>query len=216
MGSGSSPTAASSQSEQYQDSVTPYDKTAAMALDEQQQGYYKPQDDMMYSDLKHPAMNEYDVLGENERWPTPEEERTMVRTPDHVPRAAFLIIITEFCERFTYYGVSGIFQNYIQNGYKVPNSNPGAIGGGKHMATGLGNFFQFWCYFTPIFGAIIADQWWGKYKTILVFACVYLVGDLVLTLTSIPASIRHNGALPGLIIAMIIIGLGTGGIKSNV
>ncbi|KAI8319893.1 PTR2-domain-containing protein [Martensiomyces pterosporus] len=106
--------------------------------------------------------------------------------------------------------------NYIQNGYKVPNSNPGAINGGQQMATGLGNFFQFWCYITPILGAIIADQWWGKFKTILVFSFIYMIGDLILTLTSIPASIRHNGALPGLIIAMITIGLGTGGIKSNV
>ncbi|KAJ1767948.1 peptide transporter ptr2 [Coemansia sp. RSA 1813] len=161
-------------------------------------------------------VTEHDVLGENERWPTPEEERTLLRVADRVPVKAFLIIVTEFCERFTYYGVSGIFQNYIQNGYKVSGSNPGAINGGKHMATGLGNFFQFWCYITPIFAAIIADQWWGKYKTILVFAVIYMVGDLVLTLTSIPASIRHGGALPGLVISMIIIGLGTGGIKANV
>ncbi|KAJ1903955.1 peptide transporter ptr2 [Coemansia sp. IMI 209127] len=161
-------------------------------------------------------ITEHDVLAENERWPTPEEERTWVRVADNVPSKAFLIIVTEFCERFTYYGVSGIFQNYIQNGYKVPGADPGAINGGKNMASGLGNFFQFWCYITPIFAAIIADQWWGKYKTILVFAMIYMVGDLVLTLTSIPASIRHGGALPGLVISMIIIGLGTGGIKSNV
>ncbi|KAJ2398592.1 peptide transporter ptr2, partial [Coemansia sp. RSA 2559] len=161
-------------------------------------------------------MTEHDILAENERWPTPEEERTLLHVADRVPAKAFLIIVTEFCERFTYYGVSGIFQNYIQNGYKVPGSNPGAINGGKNMASGLGNFFQFWCYITPIFAAIIADQWWGKYKTILVFAMVYMVGDIILTLTSIPASIRHNGALPGLVISMIIIGLGTGGIKANV
>ncbi|KAJ2716692.1 peptide transporter ptr2 [Coemansia spiralis] len=157
-----------------------------------------------------------DYLRENERWPTAEEAATMVRVADSVPPRAFLIIVTEFCERFTYYGVSGLFQNYIQNGYKVPGSNPGALGRGKQTATGLGNFFQFWCYCTPILGAIIADQYWGKYKTILVFAIIYLVGDLVLTLTSIPASIRSGGAFPGLVISMIIIGLGTGGIKSNV
>ncbi|KAJ2804135.1 peptide transporter ptr2 [Coemansia helicoidea] len=157
-----------------------------------------------------------DYLRENERWPTAEEESTMVRVADKVPPRAFLIIAAEFCERFTYYGVAGLFQNYIQNGYKVPGSNPGALGRGKQTATGLGNFFQFWCYITPILGAILADQYWGKYKTILVFAGLYLIGDLVLTLTSIPASIRNGGAFPGLIISMIIIGLGTGGIKSNV
>ncbi|KAJ1721190.1 peptide transporter ptr2 [Coemansia erecta] len=177
--------------------------------------YEKELDSQKSIDLAY-EVTEHDTLNENERWPTSEELATMVRVADHVPPRAFLIIVTEFCERFTYYGVSGIFQNYIQNGYKVPGSNPGAIDGGKQMATGLGNFFQFWCYITPIFAAIIADQWWGKYKTILVFAVLYLVGDLILTLTALPSSIRSGGALPGLIISMIIIGLGTGGIKSNV
>ena len=39
---------------------------------------------------------------------------------------------------------------------------------------------------------------------------------MVLFLTSLPFSIENGGALPGLIVAMVIIGLGTGGIKSNV
>ncbi|KAI8324335.1 PTR2-domain-containing protein [Martensiomyces pterosporus] len=157
-----------------------------------------------------------DYLREGERWATEEDMATLRRVSDRLPLAAFFIVLTEFCERFTYYGITGPFQNYIQNGYKVPNSNPGAIGGGQQMATGLGNFFQFWCYLTPILGAIVADQWLGKFKTILIFAIIYIVGDAILTLTSIPASILHNGALPGMIIAMITIGLGTGGIKSNV
>ncbi|KAJ2772822.1 peptide transporter ptr2, partial [Coemansia linderi] len=136
-----------------------------------------------YVESKIASDTEHDFLRENERWPTPEEERTWVRVADNIPTAAFLIIVTEFCERFTYYGASGIFNNYISNGYKVPGSSPGAIDGGKQMATGLINFFQFFCYICPIFGAIVADQWLGKYKTILLFACVYLVGNLVLTLT---------------------------------
>ncbi|KAJ2705300.1 peptide transporter ptr2 [Coemansia sp. IMI 203386] len=163
----------------------------------------------------HPEHSE-DYLREGERWATEEDMNVLRRVGDRIPSAAIFIVLTELAERFTYYGISGPFQNYIQNGYKQPNSNPGAINGGQNMATGLGNFFQFWCYLTPILGAIIADQWLGKYKTILIFSIIYIVGDLVLTLTSIPASIRSGGALPGVIIAMITIGLGTGGIKSNV
>ncbi|KAJ2722159.1 peptide transporter ptr2 [Coemansia sp. Benny D115] len=162
----------------------------------------------------HPEHSD-DYLREGERWATEEDMGTLRRVADKIPTAAFFVVLTEFCERFTYYGISGPFQNYIQNPYKT-GSRPGAIDGGQHMATGLGNFFQFWCYLTPILGAIIADQWLGKFKTIVLFSIIYIVGDLVLTLTSIPASIRHGGALPGLIIAMITIGLGTGGIKSNV
>lgn len=65
-------------------------------------------------------------------------------------------------------------------------------------------------------GAIIADQFLGKYLTIKYFSIVYMVGILVLFMTSLPISIEHGMALPGLIAAMVIIGLGTGGIKSNV
>ncbi|KAJ2079211.1 peptide transporter ptr2 [Coemansia sp. RSA 988] len=157
-----------------------------------------------------------DYLREGERWATVEDMSTMRRVSDRIPTAAFFVLLTEFCERFTYYGISAMFQNYVKNPYKAENSNPGAIDGGQQMATGLNNFFQFWCYLTPIFGAIIADQWLGKFKTILLFSFIYIVGDLILTLTSIPASIRSGGALPGLIIAMITIGAGTGGVKANV
>lgn len=48
------------------------------------------------------------------------------------------------------------------------------------------------------------------------FSFVYIVGVIILFITSLPVSIEHGAALPGLIVAMIIIGLGTGGIKSNV
>ncbi|KAJ1915669.1 peptide transporter ptr2 [Mycoemilia scoparia] len=166
----------------------------------------------------HP--NEDNLLAENERWPTDDELRSMRRVGDKLPIAAIFIVLTEFCERFSYYGVTGPFQNYIQNPYrpgaKGVHQQPGAIGGGQQKATALSNFFMFWCYLTPILGAIIADQFLGKFKTIFYFSLVYIIGFSILTLTSIPASIRAGGALPGLVIAMIIIGLGTGGIKSNV
>lgn len=90
------------------------------------------------------------------------------------------------------------------------------MGKGQQTATALNTFFQFWCYITPIFGAIVADQYLGKYRAILLFACIYFVGLVILTATSAPASIEKGGAFPGFIVSIIIIGLGTGGIKSNV
>lgn len=65
-------------------------------------------------------------------------------------------------------------------------------------------------------GAVISDQYLGKYNTIVYFSFIYLFGVFILFITSLPVSIEHGAALPGLIVAMIIIGLGTGGIKSNV
>ncbi|KAI7901750.1 MFS peptide transporter [Cokeromyces recurvatus] len=150
--------------------------------------------------------------------PTEEDYKNLREVADRIPKAAYLVILIEFCERFTYYGLTGPFQNYIENPDpgSYPADLPGAMGKGQQTATALNTFFQFWCYVTPIIGAIIADQYWGKYKTILVFACIYFVGLVILTLTSIPAAIASGATFPGFIVAIIIIGLAAGGIKSNV
>ncbi|KAF2874955.1 di/tri peptide transporter 2 [Massariosphaeria phaeospora] len=147
--------------------------------------------------------------------PTEEEKRTLRHVGEPLPKAAFLVAIVELCERFTYYGASGIFQNYVQRP-RDGSLGRGALGMGHKGATGLTTFFQFWCYVTPILGAIIADQYLGKYNTILIFCVVYIVGLLILTTTSIPAALAHGSGIGGFVAAIIVIGLGTGGIKSNV
>jgi proton-dependent oligopeptide transporter, POT family len=62
----------------------------------------------------------------------------------------------------------------------------------------------------------VADQYLGRYNTIMIFAGIYALGLLVLTATAIPAAVDGGHALGGLIAAILIIGLGTGGIKANV
>lgn len=148
--------------------------------------------------------------------PTPEDFLFLPRVADTLPRGAFLIAIVELCERFAYYGLSGPFQNYIANEYNDANGLPGVLGFKQTGATAMTNFFQFWCYCTPLLGAIIADQYLGKYATIKWFSLVYMVGIAILFATSLPWSIRSGAAFPGLVVAMAVIGLGTGGIKSNV
>lgn len=69
---------------------------------------------------------------------------------------------------------------------------------------------------TPIGGAIVADQYLGKYKTIVVFAAIYIVGLLILLLTSLPVALNNGAGLGGFIVAILVIGIGTGGIKANV
>ena len=77
--------------------------------------------------------------------PTPEERRTLRHVGEPLPKAAFLVAIVELCERFTYYGASGLFQNYIQKP-RDGSQGVGALGMGQQGATGLSTFFQFWCY----------------------------------------------------------------------
>ncbi|KAF1937512.1 DNA repair helicase [Clathrospora elynae] len=148
--------------------------------------------------------------------PTPEDLLFLPRVSDTLPYGAFLVAIVELCERFAYYGLSGPFQNYIANTYNDANGLPGALGLKQTGATAMTNFFQFWCYLTPLFGAIVADQYLGKYATIKWFSLVYMLGIAILFVTSLPWCIERGAAFSGLVVAMVIIGIGTGGIKSNV
>ncbi|KAL1384793.1 peptide transporter-like protein PTR2 [Phyllosticta capitalensis] len=159
---------------------------------------------------------DYDLSLDDDDVPTDDERRSLRKVPDRLPWSASLIAIVELCERFAYYGLSGPFQNYAANRYHDPSGLPGAIGLGQHGATLMNSFFAFWCYLTPIVGAVVADQYLGKYYTIVYFAIVYMVGIVILFLTSLPASIEAGYAFPGLLVAIVVIGLGTGGIKSNV
>ncbi|KAG4304494.1 hypothetical protein PORY_002204 [Pneumocystis oryctolagi] len=146
--------------------------------------------------------------------PTEEEVNVLRRVADKIPFSAYLVVAIEFCERFTYYGIANILQNFMQ--HKPTDVVPGVLGLKQSGATALNSFFTFWVYVTPVLGAIIADQYLGRYWTIFWFSCIYFVGQLVLIFASLPFSIKYNLSFGGLIIAMIIIGLGTGGIKANV
>ncbi|KAJ6438375.1 Di/tri peptide transporter 2 [Purpureocillium lavendulum] len=71
-------------------------------------------------------------------------------------------------------------------------------------------------YLTPLVGVYIADSYLGRYKTILYSAVLYLLGITVLFATSFHAATRAHTGLPGLITAIIFLGLGTGGFKPNI
>lgn len=151
--------------------------------------------------------------------PTEVENSILRHIGDKIPYSAYLVAVVELAERFTYYGLTGPFQNYMQNPRGIVREGarlPGALGLGQSRATALSYFFQFWCYVTPIIGAIVADAWLGRYNAIMLFACIYLTGLTIIFTTSLPGSLDSGAGLGGLVTTMVILGLGTGGIKSNV
>nr|AAA53173.1 similar to S. cerevisiae PTR2 gene, GenBank Accession Number L11994 [Arabidopsis thaliana] len=156
------------------------------------------------------------VLVNGDLYPSPTEEElaTLPSVCGTIPWKAFIIIIVELCERFAYYGLTVPFQNYMQFGPK--DATPGALNLGETGADGLSNFFTFWCYVTPVGAALIADQFLGRYNTIVCSAVIYFIGILILTCTAIPSVIDAGKSMGGFVVSLIIIGLGTGGIKSNV
>ena len=53
----------------------------------------------------------------------------------------------------------------------------------------------------------MADSYLGKVKTIIYFSLVYLLGLLILFVTSLPFAIESGYAFGGLLTAMLLIGL---------
>lgn len=146
--------------------------------------------------------------------PSEHEMETLRHVAERFPLSCLLVAIVELAERFSYYGLSAPFQNYMQNG---PHDKPaGALSLNQLGATALSYFFQFWCYVTPVLGGYLSDTYWGKYKTICISCGIYVIGIFILFITSVPSITSYNTALGGFITALIIIGLGTGGVKSNV
>ncbi|XP_073229482.1 solute carrier family 15 member 2-like [Porites lutea] len=82
---------------------------------------------------------------------------------------------------------------------------------GDNTATAVFHSFSMLCYFTPLFGAMMADGWLGKYRTILYVSMVYCFGNLIVSITSLPP--LGAGEIPGPMIGLFLIALGTGGIK---
>jgi POT family proton-dependent oligopeptide transporter len=60
------------------------------------------------------------------------------------------------------------------------------------------------------------NRYLGRYPTIFYGMFLYIIGLAILSITSLPTFIEAGLALPGLLTAMVFIGLGGGGIKANV
>uniref|UniRef100_A0A3B5BNE9 Solute carrier family 15 member 1-like n=1 Tax=Stegastes partitus TaxID=144197 RepID=A0A3B5BNE9_9TELE len=128
------------------------------------------------------------------------------------PISIFFIVVNEFCERFSYYGMRAVLVLYFKYFLLWDDD----------FATTIYHTFVALCYLTPILGAIIADSWLGKFKTIVYLSIVYALGQVVMAVSAIhditdtnrdgtPDNMTLHVALS--MLGLILIALGTGGIK---
>src|SRR5258706_564609 len=90
------------------------------------------------------------------------DESNASRMPQGIP----FIIANEFAERLCYYGINAILAVYMT----------GTLHFGQARATSWQSLFKAGAYFFPLVGAIVSDVFWGKYRTIIVFSLVYVLG----------------------------------------
>ncbi|RMJ27484.1 peptide transporter [Aspergillus sp. HF37] len=161
----------------------------------------------------------------NKTYPTAEELVQLRRVPGRLHILAFTVAFVELCERFSYYGTTIVWVNFIQRPMP-PNSEtgagygkyvPGALNMGQRASTGLTLFNAFWSYICPLFGAFVADQYLGRFRTIMWSIVIALVGHTVLIISAIPPVIDNpNGSIACFAVGIVIMGMGTGGFKSNI
>jgi len=127
-----------------------------------------------------------------------------------MPPGVPYIIGNEAAERFNYYGMKSILTvfmaHYIlnQSGVLAPMSPNEAYKYTHYFVSGV--------YYLPIVGAIIADGWLGKYRTILWLSIVYCFGSLTLACLDTSWGIAV-GQRTMLAIGLGLICIGSGGIK---
>ncbi|KAJ3757127.1 PTR2-domain-containing protein [Lentinula raphanica] len=177
-------------------------------------------------DSSSASVNELDGIHHGLEFPTEEERLILRRVSDTLPWASYLIAFVELAERFSYYGASVVFTNFIQQ--TLPDGSrtgaggggdgqSGALGKGQQVASGLTTFYGFWAYVVPLFGAYIADAHWGRYKTICWAVVIALIGHIILIVSAVPGVIeKTDGAMACFVIGMIVTGFGTGLFKPNI
>jgi POT family proton-dependent oligopeptide transporter len=127
-----------------------------------------------------------------------------------MPPGVPYIIGNEAAERFSYYGMKSVLTvfmaHYIlnQSGVLAPMTPNEAYKYTHYFVSGV--------YFLPIFGAIIADGWIGKYWTILSLSIAYCLGNLTLACMATSWGIAI-GQRTMLAIGLALICMGAGGIK---
>lgn len=107
-------------------------------------------------------------------------------------------------------------ENYMEHPLRRDGGQtPGALGLGQANATRMYCAFYIFYYTTPTVFAVIADSHLGRYATLVISVVLYCLGCMVLTMGSIPSILEKGWGLPGLVLAMVLIGLGGGGFRAT-
>ena len=128
--------------------------------------------------------------------------RTAPIPSDRMPPGIPYIIGNEAAERFSYYGMRGILAVFMTGYLLARTGEPDLMS--ETDATKTYHLFLFLNYSFPLLGALIADCFLGKYRTIVILSIVYCLGHLALAL---------DETRVGLYCGLFLIALGAGGIK---
>jgi POT family proton-dependent oligopeptide transporter len=97
----------------------------------------------------------------------------MEQTQKGHPKGLYLLFTTEMWERFSYYGMRGIFTLFLT----------GALMFDKKTASGFYGSYTSLVYLTPIIGGYFADNLWGNRRSIMVGGIMMAIGQFFMFLS---------------------------------
>ncbi|KAG8074697.1 hypothetical protein GUJ93_ZPchr0006g41317 [Zizania palustris] len=126
-------------------------------------------------------------------------------------RACRSILGTQFCQCLAYYGIMYNLVTYLTTVLHESN-----VAAAKNVSA-----WQATCFLMPLAGAVVADSYWGRYRTMIVACSVAISGMLMVALSAVlPLLIKNTSSLSMasaqefvLFLGLYIIAFGMGGLR---
>lgn len=157
--------------------------------------------------------------------PTEEEKETLRKVPGALPLMAYYICAVEFAERASYYGVNGLFGNFVNrplpangNGYGAPprgtQTSAGALGLGSVISTAVSQSFSMLTYALPVFFGWLADARTGRFKLICAGVAVCGISHVIMVASGSKHLLATGQSKAPFFLSVYILAIGAGKIMS--
>lgn len=129
-------------------------------------------------------------------------------TASPLPGSAWRLIVLEFWERFSYYGILAILVLFLTG-----STDHGGFGWTNSRALDVLSMFTAVAFMLPMAGGYVADRWLGARRSVLIGSCLLVVGNVAIAV----AAVLHawSGATVALYAGLAGVALGNGFFKSS-
>ncbi|OQR91121.1 Proton-dependent Oligopeptide Transporter (POT) Family [Achlya hypogyna] len=137
-----------------------------------------------------------------------ERDELLPHTASIMTGANAVVLMLEFVDALTYYGISQGFKNFMQD----------RLGYSQVGASSTRSTWTAFCDVVPLLSAYVADEHLGRFRTVALSGIWYCGGILLLALAAHPFVLTHHvdAANIAFLVAIFVgIGVGNGGFDSN-
>jgi len=125
-----------------------------------------------------------------------------------IPAGAWRLIVLEFWERFSYYGILAILVLFLTG-----PAERGGFGWTDSRALDLFSIFAAVAFILPMVGGYVADRWLGTRRAVLIGSCLLVAGNVAIAASAILHASPSSATM--LYAGLFAVALGNGFFKSS-